>query len=294
MKLLEFLQEFGDESTIVAKLRAIGLLRNNYFCTKCGCEMTERATEKRDRIMFVCRKRSCRTSKSIRAGSFFENAKLGLCDCMLFIHLWSKNYSEKLMLDDFSFSKHTVVDWSRFCRELCVENYEIDDGVIGGPGTIVEIDETHIVRRKNNVGRSLSAGWLFGGIERRTDGQFRGFFKIVYNRSGPLLKHLIKQHVAAGTHIITDGWAGYTGLDRLGYIHSIVIHDENFISPSDQDVNTQLIESNWGSLKRFIRAHGTNKGNFLVEYICEWIFRGQYENVYEKLLEVIRNKYTFI
>jgi hypothetical protein len=74
---------------------------------------------------------------------------------MLFLHLWSKNYSEKLICDDFPFSNKIVVDWSRFCRDLCVYEFENDDSIIGGPGTIVEIDETVVVKRKYNRGRVL-------------------------------------------------------------------------------------------------------------------------------------------
>ena len=91
------------------------------------------------------------------------------------------------------------------------------------------------------------------------------FFVIVYNRSGPHLKHLIQQHVVSGTHIITDGWSGYTELSDLGYQHSVVIHKDNFVSPDDSQIHTQGIESTWGSLKRIIRARGTNKGEFFAE-----------------------------
>jgi hypothetical protein len=91
---------------------------------------------------------------------------------MLVLHLWSKGYSEKLICDDFSFSNQTVVDWFRFCRDLCVTRFEENQDMIGGPGSVVELDETHVVRRKYNRGRMLEAGWLFGGIERREDGVF--------------------------------------------------------------------------------------------------------------------------
>jgi hypothetical protein len=98
----------------------------------------------------------------------------------------------------------------------------------------------------------LSAGWLFGGIERRDDGEFRCFMRLVYNRSEGHLCHLICEHIAEGTHIISDGWAAYANLSTMGYQHSVVIHDENFVSPDDSNIHTQRIESTWSSLKRFI------------------------------------------
>jgi hypothetical protein len=212
---------------------------------------------------------------------------------MLLLHLWSKNYSEKLILNDFSFSNKTVVDWSRFCRDLCVFHFESETSVIGGPGLIVEIDETLAVKRKNNRGRVLAAGWLFGGIKRRDNGQFNCFVRLVYDRSEAHLTHLIMEHVAAGTHIMTDGWAAYQNLSSRGYSHSVVIHEDNFVSPTDLQVHTQTIEATWSSLKRFIRAHGTHKGSYYFEYICEYIFRRKFDDVFNALLDVIHNKYPF-
>ena len=139
-------------------------------------------------------------------------------------------------------------------------DFESDVTVIGGPGCIVEIDETLAVKRKNNTGRVLTVGWLFGGIERRDDTEFKCFMHLVYNRSEPHLTHMIRQHVAPGTTIITDGWPAYRNLGSAGYTHRVVIHEENFVSPIDQHVHTQRIESTWSSLMRFIRRHGTNKG----------------------------------
>jgi hypothetical protein len=294
MKLFEFMREYGDTLTIVAKLRAERLLARQFICESCTEPMHDLATNSCDGLIFSCDKRACRRRKSIRTGSFFENSKLSLSDTMLFLHLWSKGYSEKLILDDFLFCKSTVVDWSRFCRDLCVFHFELDDVVIGGPGCIVEIDETMAVKRKYNRGRVLRAGWLFGGVERRGDGQFKCFLRMVYDRSGDHLTYWIRQHVARGTHIITDGWPAYAHLSTMGYTHSVVIHEDNFVSPEDDAVHTQTIEATWCSLKRFIWAHGTNKGPHYLEYICEYMFRRKFPNLFEAVLCTIRQKYPLL
>jgi len=185
------------------------------------------------------------------------------------------------------------VDWLRYCRDLCVFYFESDTTIIGGENTIVEIDETLAVKRKYNRGRMLVDGWLFGGIERRNDGIFKCFMKMVYNRSEEHLTSIIREHVLPGTHIVTDGWAAYRNLSSMGYFHSVVIHEENFVSPTDRAIHTQTIESTCSSLKRFIRARGTHKGNFYLEYICEYLFRRKNMDVFNALLDVIRRKYTF-
>ena len=292
MKLFEFMQVYYDSSTIIAKLRENGLLPMSVACQNCSHQMVNLIVNKGDGVMFSCNRATCRKRKSIRAGSFFERAKLPLCDCMLILHLWSKGYTERLIIEEFSLSRPTIVDWFRYCRELCVFYFENSSMVIGGPGNTVEIDETLAIKRKNNQGRILSAGWLFGGIERRNDGQFNCFIRMVYDRSEAHLTHLVRKHVAPGTHIITDGWGAYRNLSNIGYLHSVIIHEENFVSPDNNSVHTQTIEATWSSLKRFVRSRGTNKSEFYLEYVCEYIFRRKFSDVFLALLDVIRQQYV--
>lgn len=293
MKLFAFLTEYWHNELLVDKLREEGLLREELICSVCGTLMSNSNAGTSDGKIFRCNKGTCRKKKSIRTGSFFEKSKLKLKECMLLIHLWSQGYSEKLILTDYEFSNKTVVDWFRYCRDLCVDHFEKDNGIIGGPGCIVEIDETMVVKRKNNQGRILTQGWLFGGIERRNDGIFKCFLRLVYNRSEIHLTHLIRCHVALDTHIITDGWAAYRNLSAMGYSHSVIIHEENFISPENSDIHTQTIEATWGSLKKFIRGRGTNKGCHYLEYICEYVFRRQFPDTFTEILRCIKEKYKF-
>jgi hypothetical protein len=291
MKLFEFVEAYGNPETVVQVLRSRGLLRTSVQCESCENQMVEQTKPTGDGTMFVCNRRTCRKARSIRQGSFFEQSKLSLCDAMLFLHLWSKGYSEKLIADDFTFSRPTIIDWSRYCRDLCMLHYESSTQVIGGPGCIVEIDETLAVKRKYNCGRMVRDGWLFGGIERRDDGVFRCFMRLVYDRSATHLCHHIREHVLPETHIISDGWAAYRGLSTMGYSHSVVIHEENFVAPEDSKVHTQRIESTWSSLKRFLRSRGGNKGPHYLEYIYEYLFRRQFDDVFTALLEAIRVEY---
>lgn len=66
------------------------------------------------------------------------------------------------MITGLKISSRTSVDWRSFCSEV-TDFWFTEQESIGGPGIVVEIDETLIVRRKYGRGRVLSQVWLFGG-----------------------------------------------------------------------------------------------------------------------------------
>ena len=37
---------------------------------------------------------------------------------------------------------------------------------IGGPGIVVELDESKFGKRKDNRGKKVKGAWVFGGVER--------------------------------------------------------------------------------------------------------------------------------
>ena len=76
-------------------------------------------------------------------------------------------------------------------------------------------------------------------------------------RDKPTLEALIIKRVRPGTHIITDGWAAYKDISRLGlldvdtflkfklgYTWSFVNHSNNFKDPETGD-HTNSIEGRW-------------------------------------------------
>lgn len=66
-------------------------------------------------------------------------------------------------------------------------------------GYTVEIDESLMSKRKNNVGRVLAEKWMFGGICRETKSRFA---LIVADRTSTTLVKAIETFIAPGTHII--------------------------------------------------------------------------------------------
>ncbi|CAM4989420.1 unnamed protein product [Rotaria socialis] len=65
-------------------------------------------------------------------------------------------------------SPHSTIDWRNFCRDICAINYVNNPQQIGGPGHIVEIDESCFGKRKYQSGRLLKSQWVFDGIDINT------------------------------------------------------------------------------------------------------------------------------
>ena len=291
MKIAEHHAIFADSQKAIAELSRRGLLMTSCVCV-CGNDMWLKETACGDGQIFRCNAKRCRKKRSIRHGSFFSKSRLDLKQQMLLIHLFSKRYPEWLVLEDYDFAQHTVVDWMRFCREICVGVIEtMTVGCIRGPDIIVEIDESVIVRRKYERGRLLSTQWMFGGVERTEGGHGRCFVEFVERRSEDVLLEIIRRRIHPESRIMSDGWRAYRNLQEVGFRHDVVVHERNFVSPDDEEVHTQSVESLWSNLKRFLRTKGTNRSPHNWEYVCEFVYRRLNQNWFESLLEHIKLQY---
>ena len=148
-------------------LRDYGLLARAMQC-KCGEEMYEGAyANSQDGYKWKCR--ACKSSCSIRFGSFFHPSKLSITSLLQFMYLWCEDIqSHAIMEKQLQWAPATVVDWKNFMRDICVEEIIQDAEPLGGPGIIVEIDESKFGKRKYNRGRLVVGHRVFGIVERDT------------------------------------------------------------------------------------------------------------------------------
>ncbi|KAF0990047.1 hypothetical protein HZS_1012 [Henneguya salminicola] len=89
---------------------------------------------------------------------------------------------------------------------------------------------------------------------------------------------------------MSDGWKAYTQLNQYGYDHEVIIHSENFVHPDDPEIHTQTVENMWTVIKRFLRKHETNRSPHEFEYVAEFFFRWQVEEV----LTIFKKKVAFV
>ena len=90
---------------------------------------------------------------------------------------------------------------SRCHGRYMVEDLLLTPPLIGGPGKIVEVDESLAGKRKYNRRRLVKGKWLLGGVERGSNDCFLVECQNNHRDHHTLIR-IIKQHVRPGTIII--------------------------------------------------------------------------------------------
>ena len=261
-----------------------GYIKNKRLCPECGEKMklisvsSERTS---DGYQWRCRRNSPKNHDirlSLRHGSWFANANMTLEEILEMTYWWCLGLTQVQVQEQMGCSSATAVDWYSFCREVCevTELNETQNGKqIGGPGIIVEIDESKFAKRKYHRGHEVKLGWVFGGRERE-DGR-NCFMVVVEDRSAATLLTLIQKHIARGSIIYSDCWKAYSKLEELGYSHLTVNHSENFKDP-ETGCHTNGIEGDWQKAK-----HGHHmpqfgiKNKHLPGYLAVFMWRRKHE-----------------
>ena len=188
-------------------------------------------------------------------------------------------------------SPRVAVDWFNFLRDVRAQYFLDHPITIGGPGKIVEIDESKFGKRKYNRGRAIDGHWVFGGIERGTT---KSFMVVVADRSAATLAPIIQTYIRPGALIISDEWRAYSTLSTLGYTHQTVNHCQNFVDPTT-GAHTNSVEGYWSCLKRQLRRQGVmNTSNDLFPtYLLENLWRKRFsgEDLFERLLSCVEEQY---
>lgn len=205
---------------------------------------SSRATDK-----YVWRCQTCKSTRSIRSGTFFEQSQLELWQILTLMNFWAQGIDSHEIIERHCkiSSPKTVVEWKKSLRELCGEYFLKHPCVIGGPGRIVEIDESAWTKRKYNRGRRVNNQWVFGGIDRDSR---ECFLVLVDRRDAATLLPVIQQYIRPGTTIYSDQWRAYNQIanDPNGYTHQKVNHSRHFVDPNT-GVHTQNIENMWMVVK---------------------------------------------
>ncbi len=159
----------------------------------------------------------------------------------------------------------------RMADEIRKHMAQVDgDLQIGGPGKIVEADETFIGGEARGAGSGFKGNKtvVLGMIERGGD----VVTQVVQSRKEKHIIPHIEKHVAPGTEVHTDEFLVYGALPFKGYDHKRINHSAGQYVNGNVTVNT--IEGFWAQLKRTISGtHIHVSGKHLWKYAKEAEFR---------------------
>lgn len=221
--LLQSLNIFTDLNTTISFFQAHNVLPTNIVCATCAKPAHFDAT----RLRWRCQRTTlvdgiktiCKFTHSIRASTRLNKTHLSFQTIGQFYvyFLFLPPPHQEFLKDELHLGSATVIEWSKFIREIqlewCLKNML---KLIGGPGTVIEVDEAKFGHRKYNRGRKVDGQWVVGGIQR---GSTNIFLEVIPDRRQETLMEVIHRRVLPGTTIITDGWRSYGPLAQEG-IHN--------------------------------------------------------------------------
>ncbi|KAE8908809.1 hypothetical protein PF002_g13577 [Phytophthora fragariae] len=192
------------------------------------------------------------------------------------------------------------MQWYTYCRDICSKEMLSILMEIGGEGHVVGIDETSLKKKsKYNRGHHY---WLFGGVDRTTN---HWFGIVTYeDRTKPTLSALIKEHMKAGTTIMSDQIALYVSMNgkhtlannRLlrdkNYKHLWVNHSKTYVDPAT-GTHTNRIEGAWKIRAKHHAIRGMKKA-LLPMYLDEYLWRSWFTPPQATQSDVLRSLVTGI
>jgi transposase-like protein len=217
----------------------------------------------------------------VLVGTVFESTKLPLPQWFLAISLMlnaKKGLSARQLSRDLGVNRKTGWYLQMRIREAMKDGE--DGGLFKG---IVEVDETYLggkkanhskkkrqERRDNNqqITGMQDKQPVVGVLER--EGRIK--LQVVDKAQGKTLKPIIEQTVDKGATIVTDGFGGYAGLNKIFREHKILNKEKEEYAHGQYHTNT--IEGFWTLLKRGIygQYHKVST-RYLQSYLDEFTFK---------------------
>ncbi len=253
---------------------------------------------------WACRRTACRVRgrrgrilfpvilKSPLEGTFFANVHLSFLQTLRLVVCWFFRIPVTQAVIHCEVNAKAAVDFYSFCREICRVAHGHQEQQIGGPGDVVECDESHLFTPKYHRGRPMEkALWVFGGMSRLTR---KRFVVQIEQKDQETLFPLMQKHIAQDSFIMTDQALVYQNCDALGFSgHCAVNHSLTFVRllpafvPNGDPrlgrvlphlnltrvpVHTNTLERSWRDLKHgFLR--NCRSIEMVPNYIGEYLYR---------------------
>jgi transposase-like protein len=259
----------------------------DFKCPK--CERPAKYSRVKGRRAYQCN--WCAHQLYPTAGTPFDRTRTSLRDWfyVMFLFTTTRNgVAAKRVEREIGVTYKTA--W-RMCHEIRKYMAKVDGtDPLGGPGEIVEVDETLIGGKAIGKGGGYKKNktTVVGMVER--GGEL--FTRVMPTVRKFNLEGLVLDQVIPGTTIHTDEFASYHGLERLGYNHVRVNHKAGeYAKPCGAGVNQ--IEGFWAQLKRGINGtHIHVSGKHLPKYLGEFEYRYNMRHAPHLMLDRLLYSFT--
>ena len=284
--LREFQDRFPTEASCLDHLFQVRY-GTDFDCPKCGRPAKYSRVLKRR--SYQCQ--WCAHQVYPTAGTPFDRTRTSLRDWfyVMFLFTTTRNgVAAKRVEREIGVTYKTA--W-RMCHEIRKYMASLDsDDPLGGPGEIVQIDESYIGGKTQGKGqgwrgdKTVVLGMLEQGGELIT--------RIIPDVKRANLWGHIEQNVLPGTTIQTDELNSYKGLQLRGFRHMTCNHAaKEYVSAYGATVNA--IEGFWANLKRGINGtHIHVSGKHLPKYLGEFEYRWNMRQVPGLMLDRLMHSFV--
>ena len=223
---------FDDPEECLTYLKEKLIIPHELNCIECGIDIKIKKYD-----LFECPNRKY---------TIFMNSRLPCNKLLELGYLWLIKMSHGSITKFTGMAETTITRWTHAYRIMITKEIKEMETKIGGPGIIVEIDESLFWKTKDG-----NTVWVFGGKERTPEKKI--FATIVNDRSQETLLYYIWKYIHPGSIIYSDMWKGYTNIyTRLGIQHHIVNHGHEFSTCEYDEIFNRVpqiqIKSNIGSI----------------------------------------------
>ena len=249
----ELLKAFENEENALDYLIGAKVVNELSNCPHCRCVI------RLDRVkrLYRCQKKTCNRKWFPFACREFRFLKIPLNKLLQISYLYLIKTPVSGIINFTGCSSRTITSWCNRLRNILGRSLYISQRKIGGPGIVVEVDETKLGKRKYNRGHRVDGVWCICGIERTPEK--RCFVVSVEDRSSDTIKNVLSNHINQGSIIYTDCWRAYKKpCEELFFQHLTVNHSKEFVDKVT-GVHTNTVEGLNNALKTEIKPRNRNK-----------------------------------
>ena len=264
MTFREFIKRFSTEEQCREYLFKIRF-SEGFVCPKCSHNEYWEIGD----ILYTCK--NCRHQTSVIAGTIFQDTRKPLLDW--FVAIWwvttQKNGASAEGLQQVLGLKSYQTAWTWLHK---IRSAMVNPNRTKLSGT-VEIDEAYIGGESTGKHGRGAENKVLVAVACELDGKKLGRCRmsIVSDASSKSLQSFITANIETGSHLITDGWSGYSGIEEKGYSRQIHIKKNE----TDEDKLLPHVHTIVSLLKRWLL--GTHQGavepKHLQAYLDEYVFR---------------------